>query len=99
MRVRELPGRVKKAPVVKATFLGWLGRYTPGMPGYFCVVMTHAENPETPSQDFRVYVLHAASLDKPWREHQTWTNLSVRQAAGVFGHLEGQAEWQKGGGE
>lgn len=96
MIVKELPRRVQKLPVVKAVFLGWLSHYTPGMPGYFCAVITHDKGAPNPA-GFHVHVLWASGLDKSWTEHQTWNDLSNGQAGAQFASTEKLAEWLESG--
>jgi hypothetical protein len=92
VNVKELPRRVKKLPVVKAVFLGWLRDYTPGMAGYFCAVITHDKGAPDGAA-FNTHMLWAPGLDKPWSEHQTWGNQSSGQADQAFIALEKLAEW------
>lgn len=96
MYVKEMPSRVQKAPVVKGTFLGWLSRYTIGKPGYFCVVMTHDKDAADSDRSFRVHVMWAAGLDKPWKEHETHTHLSNGAANHLVIDRENLAEWPEG---
>jgi hypothetical protein len=96
VNVKEMPGRVQKAPVVKGTFLGWLGNYVIEKPGYFCVVMTHNQGAADSDRSFRVHVMWAAGLDKPWREHETYTHLAIGTASQLVADREKLAVWLKG---
>lgn len=76
--------------------LGRLDHCVAGEPGYFCVVMTHDRDALDDGRSFRVHVMRAAGLDRPWREHETHTHLSSGAANHLFTERENLAEWPEG---
>lgn len=96
MNVRELPRKYAGLPILKATFLGWLGHQAPE-PGYFCVVLTYGKSEPDGGDAFHVHLLRAKGLDKPWQGVEDHWNLRNGEAGAKFEQFEKLAEWPKGG--
>lgn len=96
MHVRELPHKVNGLPIVKATFLGWLGQHgplsiSPG-PGYYAAALTH-DHKAGPERSFRVHLMYAAGLDKPWKVAESHEGLNNGTGSVTFSKYEELAEW------
>jgi hypothetical protein len=95
MNIRELPRKVEGLSVLKATYLGWLGRYA-AEPGYFCVVITYGDTGGGEGGAFHVHMLRALGLDKPWHRIDSYRNLGHDEANNRFQTHEELAVWPEG---
>jgi hypothetical protein len=95
VNIRELPRKVEGLSVLKATYLGWLGRYATE-PGYFCVVITYGDTGGGEGGAFHVHILRALGLDKPWHRIDSYRNLGAAEANEKLQGHEGLATWTEG---
>lgn len=91
MRIKELPSRVLKRPVVMGTWMGWQRTFRQE-PGYCCYVVTCGKYDDG-RVEYMGHLMYAPGLDKPWRVIETQADLNRQQAFELLRGNLGLAVW------
>jgi hypothetical protein len=91
MRIKELPSRVLKRPVVMGTWMGWQPTLRQE-PGYFCYVITCGRYDDG-RVEYIGHLMYAAKLDKSWRVIESRMDLTLETAQKVLRSNQTLAIW------
>jgi hypothetical protein len=85
LRVKEMPTRVEKQPVIKGSYLGWQPNLVLARePGYFAYVITYDTTTDGDPNAYTVHLLRATALDGRWLRIESRRSLFLGEAEAAF---------------
>jgi hypothetical protein len=85
LRVKEVPTRVEKQPVIKSSFLGWQPNLVLAQtPGYFAYVITYDTTTSGEPNAYSVHLMQATALDGRWLRIESRRGLFWNEAEAAF---------------